>query len=180
MEQTIRAGSMTVLTFKDGLLSRLGHDLQLSLAQFELTIDQRQVDGRFMTRTITVDGAAREGGGVDRFALSERDKTEIHEAISAKVLLADRYPEAHLDATLTFKGEHELLLRGMLELVGQAREIELAIERRDGRLRGSTVLVPSRWGIAPYKALLGALRLQDRVEIRFDLPDPGPLTANGV
>ncbi|MBK8480268.1 MAG: YceI family protein [Proteobacteria bacterium] len=179
MEQTIRAGSLTILTFKDGLLSRLGHDLQLRLPALELTIDQRQVEGRFKTSEIVVEGAARPGGVVDREALSAREQAEIREAMQSKVLLTGKFPDAHLDATLTFKGEHEVLVRGMLELVGQAREIEFAVERRDGHLRGSVVLVPSRWGIAPYKALLGALRLQDRVEIRFELPDPGA-SGNGA
>jgi hypothetical protein len=179
MAQTIRAGTLTVLTFKDGLLSRLGHDLQLSLREFELTIDQRQVDARFKTSAIVVDGAVRAGGGLDRYALTGRDEAEIREAIQSKVLLTESFPEAHLNATLTVKSEHEVSLRGMLELVGQAREIEFSIERRDRHLRGSVVLVPSRWGIAPYKALLGALRLHDRVEVRFDLPDPGPPGASG-
>jgi hypothetical protein len=31
-------------------------------------------------------------------------------------------------------------------------------------------LVPSRWGIAPYRALAGALKLQDRVIVRLSLP----------
>jgi hypothetical protein len=35
--------------------------------------------------------------------------------------------------------------------------------------------VQSRWGIRPYSAFLGALKLRDKVEVKFDIdPTPGP------
>ena len=35
---------------------------------------------------------------------------------------------------------------------------------------GEVTLTPTRWGIKPFKALMGAIKLKDRVLIRFDLP----------
>ena len=43
-------------------------------------------------------------------------------------------------------------------------------DRADGRDRGAVELVPSRWGIAAFKALMGAIRVQDRIWVTFDLP----------
>jgi hypothetical protein len=39
----------------------------------------------------------------------------------------------------------------------------------EGRVNGSAVIVQSRWGIRPYSAFFGALKVGDEVEIRFDL-----------
>ena len=38
-----------------------------------------------------------------------------------------------------------------------------------GRALGSAVIVQSRWGIRPYSAFLGALKLRDEVEVQFDI-----------
>jgi hypothetical protein len=32
--------------------------------------------------------------------------------------------------------------------------------------------VPTRWGIEPFKALLGAIKLDDRVLVKFDFASP--------
>ena len=36
-------------------------------------------------------------------------------------------------------------------------------------ITGSAVIVQSRWGIRPYTAFLGALKLRDEVEVEFDV-----------
>ena len=41
---------------------------------------------------------------------------------------------------------------------------------RAGSLELTALLRPSLWGIATYKALLGAIKLQDRVEVHLRLP----------
>jgi len=38
-----------------------------------------------------------------------------------------------------------------------------------GRARGSATITQSKWGIKPYSAFFGALRLRDEVEVEFDV-----------
>ena len=59
---------------------------------------------------------------------------------------------------------------GTLTLAGRAASITAPIEVTDAFARVSLELQPTRWGIAPYKALMGAIRLQDRVRITLDAP----------
>ncbi|MGH7759775.1 MAG: YceI family protein, partial [Candidatus Dormibacteria bacterium] len=62
---------------------------------------------------------------------------------------------------------------GELTIRGQTRPVRLrAAVDHSGRLQGSATLVQSEFGIRPYTAFLGALRLADQVQVRFQLQLP--------
>ncbi|MFN3198727.1 MAG: YceI family protein [Bradymonadia bacterium] len=168
---TTRNASIRLLTFREGLLSRLGHDLQLTLEEFSLTIDPEtgEVQGRFFPARLVVDGSV-ERGVVRPDGLKARDKAQIARNVQRDVLHVTRYPHITFEGALSDDGAW---VKGALTMVGQSHPIEVPFERRGGRLQGEVSLTPSRWGIPPYTALLGGIRLQDRVILRFDLPDPG-------
>jgi hypothetical protein len=65
--------------------------------------------------------------------------------------------------------DQERRVQGELELLGRWQPIEFPFSESSGKVTGEVELRPSRWGIEPYKALLGAIRLQDRVLVRFEL-----------
>ncbi len=157
-----------VFTFKDGLLARLAHDLRLSLRRFELRRAGETISGTFWPGSLVVDGAVSKGR-VDATGLSEGDRRSIAGNI-AEVLQVGRFPEVTLTGQVT-AGR----FAGTLTLVGRTLPIEAAVTT-DGVVRAEVVLVPSRWGIAPYRALAGAIKLQDRVVVRVvvpaDAPDP--------
>ena len=52
---------------------------------------------------------------------------------------------------------------------GRTQEISVKISRADQRYQGSVELIPTRWGIPPFKAVGGTIKLQDRVRVEFDL-----------
>ena len=84
------------------------------------------------------------------------------------VLQAGRHPQICYRGRWAGSG-----LSGELELRGRRSRLQVPAEVRDGRLIGEVELRPSLWGIEPYTAMLGALRVQDRVRLRFDLAHPG-------
>ena len=45
----------------------------------------------------------------------------------------------------------------------------------NGRLTGTAALTQSDWGIKPYSALFGTLKVQDEITVEVDaeLPQPG-------
>jgi hypothetical protein len=53
--------------------------------------------------------------------------------------------------------------------MGRSRPVTVRAALEGGRFRGGTTLEQTGWGIKPFSALLGALRLADEVEIDFDL-----------
>ena len=158
-----------VFTYKDGLLARLAHDLRLSLGRFEIVREGDEIRGRFWPGSLTVDGAIGRGGELDTRALSGSDRSKIAGNIAERVLDLARFPEAGFTGKLA-AGEGTHTLEGTLTLVGRAVPLRVSVRAAGGRLLAEVLLVPSRWGIAPYRALAGAIKLQDRVLVKLDLP----------
>lgn len=162
---TLQSGTFKVFTYKAGLLARLAHDLRLTLGRFEVNIDGEEVRGRFWPASLSVDGAVK-NGAVDSSTPGESDTQKIHENITAKILHTDRFPEVTFDGT----GDPATgRVRGALTMHGQTQPIELTVKASGGRYTGALDLVPTRWGIPPFKAVGGAIKLQDRVRIEFEL-----------
>ena len=56
-------------------------------------------------------------------------------------------------------------VRGELELAGERRPIGFDLAIRDGRLTGTAIVRQSDWGMKPYSALFGTLKVADEVEV---------------
>lgn len=169
--QLFEEGRIHVYTFKRGLLSKVAHDLQLRLARFEVKSDRKRVEARFWPESLSVEGVRVEGR-LDPAALSDADRRDILGNVRDKILRTQRYPEARFEGAVEPVADQRYRVRGELELVGKRAPIELTVFERDGRVSGEVELVPTRWGIEPFKALLGAIKLQDRVLVKFDFEVP--------
>ena len=174
MVSAVCNGRVEILTFKQGFLSAIAHDLRLSCPRHEVKVDGRTVAARFWPDSLIVKGAVR-GSVIDPDALSADQKAEILSNIREKILCTRQHPE------ISFSGAAEDVLggyhvTGKLELVGRQVELSFFVRSSEGRLLGDVELEPTRWGIQPFRALLGAIRLQDRVVVRFDLEAPANLT----
>lgn len=164
----ISQGTIHIDAFKDGLLSRLGHDIRLRVQRFRIEVDDQRVEARFETNSIEMVSALREGRPGP--GLSSKDCREIERTLASKVLNTRAIPEAIFRGVLEQDGAR-IRLVGSLDLAGRKQPLTVDAERSDGLIRGDVELAPSRWGIRPYKALMGALRMQDRVILRFEFPD---------
>ncbi len=62
-----------------------------------------------------------------------------------------------------------LAVEGELTLVGRTNPIAFELEvGEDGALSAGAVVTQTAWGMKPYSALLGALKVQDDVEVGLD------------
>ncbi len=160
-----RLRTLHLFTFKAGLLSRVAHDLRLTAGSWSVGRDGDGVRARVALGTLAVDGAMRRGV-LDPGALSARDRRTIEEALRDEVLDVGRYPEAAFDGRVEGGA-----LVGTLVLRGRSAPVRLDARRGpDGALHVDGELAPSAWGIAPYKALMGAIHLQDRVRVVAVVP----------
>jgi polyisoprenoid-binding protein YceI len=158
-----------VQTFKEGLLSRMAHDLQLHVGRFEVTISEDQLDATFDPSSLRIDGVVK-GGRVDPTVLSTGDRRKIQDNIEREVLHARRHGPIQLSARIEANGPSRWRARGELTLLGVTLPLTvIARAGDDGRVRSHVVLVPSRWGVRPYRALGGAIRIQDKVVVEIDL-----------
>lgn len=181
MTSPLNRAQIEIFTFKEGLLSRVAHDLRIHVEAFEVSLVDDRIDARFDPASLRVDGAMRKNT-LAPGVLDAADRRKIEDTIRDDVLGTRRYPEIRFEGRVD-PSTRPLRIEGHLELVGQRRPVSLTLSPvvlGTGRwLRGRTTLVPSRWGIRPYRALAGALKLQDRVEVQVqaqDEPDPEAAT----
>jgi hypothetical protein len=157
--------SVHVFTFKAGWLASLAHDLQLSVQDFQIVLERGVVSAWFAADSLQVDGVMA-AGVLDSKTLLESDKQQISAAARDEILQARRFPRIEFQGQLSSVTASTCAAEGVLRVRGQQRTLRIE-GRRDGDkgewLRAQVELTPSTFGITPYKALAGAIRLQDRV-----------------
>lgn len=165
------SGRLLVRTGRTGLGAKAGHDLVIEVTRWrgEAVIDPDAP----AASAVTVEAEAgslevREGtGGVK--PLTDSDRREIEKTIREKVLHTGKHP------TITFRSAgvegtpESFQVHGDLTIVGLTRPVTLDCRFEGDRVRGTATVTQSRWGIKPYSAFFGALKLSDDVEVRFDV-----------
>jgi polyisoprenoid-binding protein YceI len=162
-------GNIHVFTFKDGMLSAVAHDLRVRLEQFAITLEGDAVLGEFDLKSLFLDGPVRDGV-VHTEEYDAAKKADVEKAMHGDILHTDKHPKARFAGKATPKGEG-FTVSGDLELVGQKAPLAFEVSRVDGTYRARVELVPSRWGIAQYKALLGTIKLKDLYVVDVALTD---------
>jgi YceI-like protein len=173
-----------VFTFRAGLLAAAGHDLKLRPERFEIEADGHSVRARFDAASLRVVAAMR-GGREDAASLSARDRQEIERTCAREVLEAQRFPEIIFTSNEIPAGavrspeivftSNEIppdAVRGTLLLHGRELSVELALRREGPRAVAAVEIDVRRFGIRPYAAMLGALRVSPRVRVVATTPWP--------
>ena len=164
-------GRIILRTFRDGLAAQAGHDLTIEATRWSGVLGVNEdlspanIDVRIdMGALVVRDGT----GGVK--PLTDRDRREI--AVTArKVLASDRHPEA-VFAAAGFEpeagGGGEI--SGTLTIGGQARPLKVHVTQTGAdRYHAEAQVVQTDYGIKPYTAFFGALRVRDAIDIAVDL-----------
>ncbi|MQA86371.1 MAG: YceI family protein [Streptosporangiales bacterium] len=165
------AGRLLVKTGRTGLGSKAGHDLTIEVTGWQgtATVDTADPANSSVSVDVEIDSfEVREGtGGIK--PLTDADRDEIKKTLREKILQADRYPTITFRSTKVEGSGESFVIEGDLTIVGTARPVTVQGSLSEGRVRGEATITQSRWGIKPYSAFLGALRLRDEVEVVFDL-----------
>ena len=175
-----KRGRITLRTFRDGLAAQAGHDLVIEATRWSGVLGVGEdLSPADLDVHIDMGGlVVREGtGGVK--PLSDRDRREI--AVTArKVLGADQHPEAVFKAQQFTPesgdgGGGEIT--GTLTLRGVVKPLRIRVSQTGpDRYHAEATVVQSDYGIKPYSAFLGALRVRDAVDVAIDLD----LSQNGA
>jgi polyisoprenoid-binding protein YceI len=164
-------GRITLRTYRDGLVAQVGHDLIIDATRWsgELVVADDTSPSSLQVKVDLGALVVRAGtGGIK--PLTDRDKREI--AVSArKVLSADRYPEATFTATgFEPAAAGGGVIAGTLALAGQSRPQRLNVSQTaPGVYHATTTIRQTDFGIRPYSAFLGSLKVADAVEVEVDL-----------
>lgn len=173
------ASRLIVETRAKGMLAKLAHDLSLSAGDLsaKATLDAQKlsVELDVPIASLRVDGV-KKGAHVDKSVLSSSDRAEIERKIREEVLKAASVTvktACEAPTSLLEDGSHEVAAPLTVE-VGRGRtevRTRAAIATKGVELvaRGkATVSMPSL-GLAPVKGPLGAFRVDDDIEIVYEL-----------
>jgi len=159
-------GSLRVLTFREGVAARVGHDLVLEVTRWRAAAGSAAGTGELSADPRSLE--VREGrGGVK--PLTDGDRAQIGRTIDDKVLRGQAIE--YRAAAIRREGD-ALAVEGELSLGGRTRPLDVRLAVRGARLAGRVTLRQSDWGITPYRGMMGALRVRDEVEVEVDLPAP--------
>jgi polyisoprenoid-binding protein YceI len=160
-----------VFTYREGLLSAVAHDLQIRVERFVVTLDDDawRLDARFDPRSLRVVGVMRDGR-VHPDELRASDVRTIEQTIVDEVLEAERHPEIRFTSSAAVARGDELAVDGSLGLHGETRPLVVPVRRDAAGWVAEVRLHQPDFGIRPYRAMLGALRVRADVLVRLVTP----------
>ncbi len=170
-----KSGRIVLRTYRDGLAATAGHDLIIDVPGWsgELTVDDDKAPEALEVRIDIGALTVRDGTGGLK-PLTDRDRREI--ATTARRLLSsERHPEAVFTATRFELNGDTGVIEGNLSLRGVSRPFRLQVAQTEmGRYRGTGTVVQSAYGIKPYTAFFGALKVRDTVDVEVEATIPAP------
>jgi polyisoprenoid-binding protein YceI len=161
--------TVRVLTFKQGLLSGVAHDLELAVDRFRIDWSTERVSATFDTSSLRVLHAVVSGQPAPA-ALSARDRHKIERTIVDEVLLTSRHPEASFESASVVAEGDDFIVSGTLALAGGRKDLSVRVHREPSAYTAELVLDQRSFGIVPYTAMLGALALKPEVKVRVRVP----------
>ncbi len=169
-----------VYVYREGALSAVGHDLKLRVTDFKIEVDEPPaVRAELRADSLRVVGVVRDGV-VDEREPSPRDRREIEENIR-DVLEAGRYPLITFRSQSVSRSGEEARVAGRLELHGVVRDVEFPVRWEPVRAVARVRVHQPDFGIKPFRALLGALRVKPDVLVEAIVPiddDSAPAAAS--
>jgi hypothetical protein len=164
-------GTLGVHTFREGVAQKVGHDLILEVGSWSATLDV-SADGSVTAISLEADPTSLQviDGMHGLKPLSDKDRGDIRGNIDEKVLR--RHPIGFRSSAVTASGS-ELTVAGELTLGGTTKPATLPVALgADGHLTATLPVVQSEFGIKPFRAMMGALKVRDSVEVVLDVRLP--------
>jgi polyisoprenoid-binding protein YceI len=160
-----------LFSFKDGLLARLAHDLKLQVERFSIEVDDttRQIKATFDPSSIQVVCAQLDGRD-DRSTLSKGDRKKIYDNVTKDVLRVRKHPEICFDSTNVAERGEGFAVEGTLQMYGRSRNIQTSVRADGDRWVAEVKVHQPDFGIKPFTAALGALKVKPDVVVRISVP----------
>ncbi|MBP2320034.1 polyisoprenoid-binding protein YceI [Kibdelosporangium banguiense] len=163
-------GRLLLRTGRQGVAAQAGHDLTIEMTRWsgELVLADVLTESTLHVTVETGSLRVLEGTGGLK-PLSERDKREI--GLTARRLLdTDRQPQATFTSTKVTGNDESGAVDGTLTVRGQDRPFHLTVHHPSEKIfRATGTVNQSEYGIRPYTAMLGALKLTDSVTVEAEV-----------
>jgi len=164
-------GQLLIRTSRTGLGARAGHDLTIEVTrwQADVTVDSAELARSSVALEADADSfEVRTGtGGVK--PLTDADRAEIKKTIREKILHTAEHGSITFRSTRVAGTPESFSIEGDLTITGRTQPVVVRGRLSGDRVQGSAAIVQSHWGIKPYTAFLGALKLADQVTVEFSI-----------
>ncbi len=169
MQYDQNSAKCRVFTFKEGLLSKIAHDLELDVTSFRVDVDGGQVRAEVDATSLRVLHALKDGAP-NASALSDDDKRKIEGQIAEDVLHAKEHPTITFVSEALSESGSGHTVSGSLTLNGVTKPLSATSSVSNGEEVVEVTLNQPTWDITPFKAMMGTLKVQADVKVRLLLP----------
>jgi polyisoprenoid-binding protein YceI len=158
---------LLIRTSRTGGAAKAGHDLVIEVRSWQATVDAGSEAGDTQLQ-LNADSRSLhvlEGkGGIK--PLGSKDMDSIRQTIDDDVLKGCVI--AFHSTSVSPGAGGGLQVAGELELFGKRGPISFDLQTADGKLSGRAIVKQTEFGIKPYSALFGALKVADEVTVEVD------------
>ena len=158
--------TLSVRTGRSGAAAKAGHDLVIHVTSWEaeLVVGEDPADSSIELTADPTSLRVVEGtGGMQ--ALGDDDMANIHKTIDDEILRRQDIRFRSTRVQIEPDGSR-IRAEGDLTLVGETQPIAFDLAVGDaGALSATAVVTQTAWGMKPYSALFGALKVKDEVEV---------------
>src|SRR5690349_25148427 len=151
---------LIVRTGRGGAAAKAGHNLVLEVTRWSATLEDDAAELTADARSLRVRSGS---GGIS--PLGDGEKAGIVQPIDEEVLKGSAI--AFRSSSVTRNGD-SVDISGELELARQRRPVTFTLLQRDGGVAGSARIKQTDWGMKPYSALFGTLKVADEVEVAIE------------
>ena len=168
-------GTLLLHTSRGGMAKKVGHDLVIEAQRWTAKVDVDADDLTRSTASVTVDARSLEvvSGQGGAKPLTDKDRRDIKENIDKKVLNTDKFPDITFTSSrVEANGGGKVTVHGDLTIMGNARPASMEMTVGDTKADGRMTVKQSDWGIKPFSALMGTLKLADSLDITVEATVP--------
>jgi len=154
--------------------AKLAHDLILTPTQWSGTMNVDADNPAASSASLTIDARSIEiveaVGGMK--SLSDKDRRDIAKNIDEKVLETGKHPQLTFESTSVSGSEPNFTAAGNMTIRGTTRPVNVALNVNGSQVTARTSISQKDFGIKPFSAMMGAIKLRDDVEFELtvDLP----------
>jgi polyisoprenoid-binding protein YceI len=154
--------------------AKLAHDLILSPTKWSGTLNVDGDNPGASSAELTIDARSIEildtVGGM--MSLSDKDRKKIAKNMEEDVLHTNKFPELTFESTSVSGSAPNFNVAGNMTVVGTTRPVNVSLNVNGTQVTATTSISQRDFGIKPFSAMMGAIKLRDDVdfELKLDLP----------
>jgi polyisoprenoid-binding protein YceI len=168
-------GTLTLHTGVEGKAAKMGHKLTIELTDWsaEVSFDGDTPSAARLRAGLASFHVVKGEGGVK--PVSDKDKQSIRDN-ALSTLKAAQHPDVTFSSTSIRTTPGGYALEGELAIAGTSRSATVEVSVTDAgdrwSLTGGAPVVQTEYGVKPYSAMMGGLKVRDRVDVRLEAEVP--------